>query len=230
MNQNMMNMNNGNVFPQQQTIATKKLPLEYILYGCMALAIIGCFLPFATFSESFLNTKATTNYVMYNDELKDGVFIIGMLLAVFFMVFKKKNYKTSIGLLIASTCITIYDFMDIKSVYNEQVADMPSLKEYLHYNYEIGSYMVLIGLIGALITAFMLYKENKNVVQPVVGAAIPQPMMYNQQMQQPGMNNQMVNPNQGAFITQPQPVQAKCQYCGSDRNAGNYCNSCGGQY
>lgn len=216
MNQGPMNGNQISNQPSQP----QKMPLEYILYICLALAVIGCFLPFATFSESLLGTKATTNYIMYDDSLKDGVFIIAIAAAAFFAIFKKKNYKAVLVLLVIGIGITIFDVVDIKTSFDETVSASPYLKEYMSYNYEIGAFVVLISLVVALVITFILNSKNKNI-NPV--PVVPQPVMNNQV----NMNNVMNQPVDNGFIQQP---VIKCQYCGSDKNDGMYCKNCGGKY
>lgn len=223
MNQGMMNPNNGEIFPQNhqlinQSNQSQKFPLEYILYICLGIAVIGCFLPFATFSESIYGTKATTNYIVYENNYKDGIFIILIAASIFFAVFKKKNYISPLILSIIGIAITIFDMIDVKNSYERSIVNT-YLKDYVSYNYGIGAYIVLIALIGALIVSLMLYKNNKSIIRNTP-SVVPQPAM--------NVQNNIAQPIGNQFV---QPIQiAKCQYCGSVKNEGEYCKNCGSKY
>jgi hypothetical protein len=185
---------------------------EYILYAFMALAVVGCFLPFLSMSAYGL--KESMNYVYYNDKLKDGVYVIALLIVAFAGIIKKKNYKGAIAWIGIALGILALDFFDIQG-------QMDELTYYglVDVSYGIGFYLVAIGLIGSIVMAFIVNKNASTVVAPMSNVnvtvnPVPQPMP------------QPVAPQ--ATVAPQQPL--KCQYCGRPRNEGMFCKSCGGKY
>lgn len=210
-----MNQTYNNV-PASNTAIKAGNNQQYILYAFMALAVVGCFLPFVTMSAYGL--EESINYVYANDELKDGAYVIALLIAAFAGIIKKKNYKGAIACTGIALGILALDFFDIQG-------KMDELTYYglVEVNYGIGFYLIAVGLIGALVMEFIINKNASNVVAPMsnvnvtVTNAVPQPMP------------QPINP-----MAQPvQPVvqqQLTCPYCGGPRNEGMFCKSCGGKY
>ena len=190
---------------------------EFILYGFMILAVVGCFLPFLT--ASAFGYSESINYVYAADSVKDGVYVIGLLIGAFFAL-RKKNYKSAIICIGLSLGVLAYDFIDIQS-------SMDELTGYglIEVNYGIGFYIVAVGLVGALVMAIMISKKapavaptNVNVTVSTNGQPIPQPM-----------NNGVMNTAQQVQQAVPQQPMT-CQYCGNVRNEGMFCKSCGGRY
>lgn len=225
MNQGMINENNENMFPQSvQPVEPQKMPLEYIIYGCIALVVIGCFLPFATLK--LLGVSSTTNFVYGNDELLQGAYVVGLTLISFVTVFKQKNYKAVPILLSIALFITIYNYFDVKRTFNEQLKLYPLLT----CDFEIGFYMVMLGLIAGIIVSILLLKNSKGVTTTTQNG-IPQPTINQNVNMNNAMNPMMgMNQNQGFVQQSQQSVTNNCKYCGALKNDGNFCNSCGSQY
>jgi hypothetical protein len=204
---------NNNVIPSNSPIVPNRFPLEYILYICLAVTVVGCFLPFATIEA--LGVSSTTNFV-YKEELLQGIYVVGLAIGAFIAVFKNKKYIVSLGMLIGAFLLTMSNYMDVKNAFEENLVKYPSLKGFASYSYGIGFYIIVLSLLVAIVLSAILYMKNKKSepIQP-----IPQPMINNQMYMNNVMNNQ--------FQAQ-QPV--KCHYCGSTKNSGDYCKNCGGKY
>lgn len=189
----------------------------YLLYASIVLAAIACFLPYLTVSA--FGYSESTNYIYYDGSIKDGVYVIVGLIAAFFSVNKKK-YKGAIAGIAVGIGIWIFDFIDIQSNMNEL-----SSGGLVDVSYGIGFYLTIVGLVCALITSIMLSKQMPSTTSvpvniSVSGIPMPQPMS----------NSTMINNQYNQQSISPQPVIGHCQYCGSLRNEGLYCKSCGGRY
>ena len=201
-----MNQNYNNI-PVANTAIKAEDSRKYILYIFIALAIIGCFLPFVTASAYGL--EESINYVYAEGSVKDGVYVIALLAMALFQIISKMNYKTARVFIGIALGILAFDFFDIQS-------NMSELTYYglVEVNYDIGFYLIAAGLVGALVMTFVI-KNNSVPVSPannvVVNNVMPQPMP--QPMVQPQMQ-----------------VPTACKYCGSPRNEGMFCKYCGGKY
>ena len=72
---------------KKRSFATDKMSL--IGYAICILMVAFCFLPFATISGN--GYKTSTNYIYYDGNIKDGIFIvIGMVIFILCIVFNKK--------------------------------------------------------------------------------------------------------------------------------------------
>lgn len=128
--------------------------LKYAFYGSLVVIIIGCFFTY------FTAMGISMNYVSYNGNLKDGVFVIGLSVAAAICLFKDKNIPALICQLLA-TVLFVYDFIDT----NNKIKDINSTLALFgtEAKFGIGFYIVLIGLIVSLVTLILKIKNgNKN--------------------------------------------------------------------
>lgn len=127
--------------------------LKYAFYICLGIIIVGCFLPYVT----ILNVS--TNYVFYDGNVKDGIFII--ILGILALIFISKN--KFLGTLISqfiSVGIFFLDYIDYKSKINNLGTYISSFSKF-----GVGFYIVLIGLIFSLVISIMLViNRRKNKV------------------------------------------------------------------
>lgn len=205
-----MNQNYNNI-PIVSTPVKTGNNYRYILYVFMLLTIVGCFLPFLTSSAYGLNESI--NYVFAGDKVKDGVYVIGLIVASFFSL-RKNNYKGTIVGIGLSLGILALDYFDTQSKMDEL-----TYHGLVDVNYGIGFYIVAIGLIGALVMAIMLNKKFCKAPELKTSTA-----------------NVSVNNSVPQNITQTVMAQSvtqhplTCHYCGGPRNVGNFCKFCGGKY
>ncbi len=211
---NQVNMMSGSPMPAQKQefkleIPQKDKSLFIAFLACIAIVAVGCFLPFVTQKSS----NFSMNYISYDGNIKDGVYILVMCAVGVFSLFKGKHIVTMIlqGISIVIFAIDTFDMLDIMKELNKYAS---ILGDSYKANFGMGFYLVLIGLAGSLITVFLLWKKNKGNV------AVQTPIAAVSTMPQPTI------PQQPA---QPQPVvQNNCPYCGSPKTPGSsFCGNCG---
>ena len=218
---------NYNVVNSVSTVKTGS-NINFIIFACMAVAIIGCFLPFLT--VSFMGITESINYVYQDGKLLDGVYVIALLIIGGFTIVKG-NYKGALGCIAIAIALFVYDVIDVQEVFEETRIYGDDVCKY-----GAGFYMIAVGLVGSLISSFIGNKNNKSVASNVTTVVTPvsgyvQPNGY---INQPQPNN-FVNPTptvNNTFVNNQQQFQtvASCPYCGSPRNEGAFCKSCGGKY
>lgn len=211
MNQNFNYSNLSNpvsVTPVAPT-TTNSNTMKLGMYILMAVAIVGCFLPYL--SVDAFGIKDSINYIYEEGEVLDGIYLVIMVVLAFSQTLKG-NYKKAIPFLGIALGIFVYDWVDIQSSIN----DLGLYKEYVSYG--IGFWMIIIGTAGALILCCLLNKANPSVANVNPGSTVTNVTNVYQQPQP--------MPNQYAA---PQPL-ANCSYCGSPKNEGLFCKSCGGKY
>lgn len=222
MNQNYnygaMNVNPTPVQAVPATNTQASDPKKMIFYILLAIAAVGCFLPFLTIS--FLGEEVLSmNYVYYEGNPKDGIYIIILMIAAL-STSLKKGFKPTIAFMGIAVAVLAYDFIDIQST----MGDLTYSGLY-EVSYGIGFYLVTVGLVGALILSIMLSKSDPATSINSV-SAVTNVNVY----QQPTMpQNQYMNP-QPNYGQPMQQAPAVCSYCGSPRNEGMFCKSCGGKY
>lgn len=218
MNQNQMNMM-GNGYPMPtQNIPNKGFrfpengkPIFIAFLVFVALIVVGCFLPYAVCKGADISV----NYVYGAEQMKDGVFVLGFLIASVLLAFNAK-YIGSVIFQVLSLGIFAIDWVNSISLFNEYEEKYGFLGDAYKYKFGIGFYILLIALLGALITSISVFIKNKKS-KPVANA-MPVPPMQPQAVPQP-----MQQP------VQPQmPVNNNCPYCGSPRVEGSaFCQNCG---
>ena len=232
-----MNQNyNYGVQPVQPVTPTQPTDGKKIaFYILLAVAVVGCFLPYLTISG--FGESVSMNYVYYEDKILDGVYVIAVIIAAF-STSLKKGFKSAIIFLGIALGIILFDFIDIQS-------EMESLTYggLLDVSYGIGFYLLVVGTIGAFVLSIMLNKNAPvvagtnvtvatNVYQPTQPVQPGQPN-YGQQVPVQPAQTTPVAPVQPMVQPMAQPVPqapVTCAYCGAPRNEGMFCKSCGGKY
>ena len=221
-----MNQNYNSVSPTLPVKTSTNYNL--FIFICMAVVVVGCLFPFL--SVSIFGVTESTNYLYYDGNFKDGIFVIGALIIALIGIFKN-NYKLAMFFILAGIAVFIYDVVDTLNLmkeYDTWIEDAIS--------FGVGAYIVGAGLVGAFISTFLANK-NKPAIAPI-NNVVPTPVagyvQPNGYINQPQPNN-FVNPTptvNNAFVNNQQQFQtvASCPYCGSPRNEGAFCKSCGGKY
>lgn len=216
MNQNQMNMTGNNGYPVQPQAQTSwkfnidfKNPLVIGFLACIAILFIGCFLPYVT-QKGF---DSTANYIWNNGELADGIFVVVCsIVAIIFLAFRK--YIGSIIFQGIGLIIFAIDFFDSFKLIKDYNNVNKIFGDKFKASFGIGFYLILIGVVGALVLAILLFIKNRKSAPTQNMQPITQPMM-----QQP-MNQVPVQPQQ--------PVNNNCPYCGSPKAPGStFCQNCG---
>ncbi len=209
-------MNYGGGYQQPQAAASKlalAIPeqnknLFYGLIACIAVIVIGCFLPYVTYAGESMN------YV-YDEGIKDGIFVIILGVGALFLAFKGK-YIGTLACQGVGAALTIYDWVDTSDKM-KKINELSSLIGTEKMKFGIGFWLVLIGVVGSLVVAFLLWQKTKST-KPAQQPAYPQSTMP----QQPMMNQPMMG--------QP-TVSSTCPYCNAPKNPNlTNCPNCGAKY
>ena len=222
MNQNQMNMGNGYSMPGQNQgnqglkleipQENKKIFIGFLI--CIAVIVIGCFLPYAVQKASDISI----NYISYEGDIKDGVYLIALGIVAIALLFKRK-YLTSLILQGISTVIFVIDWLDMADRMDQVNGYAGLLGDSYKIQYGIGFWLVLVGIVGSLITAFLLWKSNKGNAT----SNMTQPMMDQ------GMNNMNTMNNMNSMNNvNPTVTPTTCPYCGTPKAPNSqFCPNCG---
>ncbi len=225
MNQNQMNMMGNNGYPVQPQAQNKwkfsldfKNPFVIGFIACLAIMLIGCFLPYVT-QKGF---DSSANYIWNDGKFADGIFVVVCSIVAFlFLSFRK--YLGTIIFQVIGMLIFIVDFFDSLDLIKKFNEANKIFGDKFKSSFGIGFYLVLIGLVGTLVLAVLLFIKNRKSapVQPV------QPIQQQPMMQQ-GMPMNQMPVNQVAQPQPAQPVSNTCPYCGSPKAPGStFCQNCG---
>lgn len=205
--------------------------LKYTFYICLGIIVIGCFLPYVT------ALGYSTNYVFYDGNVKDGIFIIGFAILALIFILKDK-YLGALISQCASFGIFLLDFFDYKSKLNSFGTYVSSISKF-----GVGFYIVLVGVILSLVISIILFINKRKI--KVINNIQSQPMnnTMNQVSMQNNVNinqfsngyiqnsNNMINQSQNNTLNQNivQPENNMyCQNCGAIREQNFvFCQNCG---
>ena len=215
------NFNYGNVNSSYSTptpvapTTTNNNTMKLVMYILMAVAVIGCFLPYLSIDA--FGFKDSVNYIYEEGEILDGIYLVAMIVIAFSTTLKG-GYNKAIPFLAIATGIFVYDWIDVQST----IEEMGVYSEYVSYG--IGYWMIIIGTVGSLILCCLLKKAEPSTV--VAGNAVTNVTNVYQQPQP--IQNQYTMPQP---MVQPMPqAPVNCSYCGAAKNEGAFCKSCGGKY
>lgn len=215
MNNQQNMMSNGYPMPAQNQGSLLEVPQQnrmlYIGYiVCAVLIAVGCFLPFVTLKAN----DFSMNYISYEGNIKDGVFVIALAIAATFCLIKRKTLVSGIlhGVGIVFFTIDAFDLIDRIKEGNQYTA---ILGESYKMKLGIGFYLVLVALVLGAGLIILLLVKSKNKEQTAIPVPVP---------------NQPIQPM--ASPVQPQaPVQEYCPYCRSQKKPGaTFCNNCGSKF
>ncbi len=194
-------------------VAPENRNLLYGFLGCLVVIVIGCFFPYAVQKA----TDISMNYISYDGDIKDGVFIIGLSIVAAVMAIKNKAIVSLIMQGIGGA-IFIVDWLDTTDKMKELNEYAGILGDNWKLSWGIGFYIVLIGLVGSIVTAFLLWKKTKGGAKaPTVPFPQGTPAVMNQPMNQP------MNP-----APMPVPPTPTCPYCGTTvTSSTGFCPNCG---
>lgn len=176
------------------------------IVGAIVL-LISSFLDFFTVSiiyEGKSIYELAVNYFISNNEMKDGVYICGLAVAILIMIFKKKEFKALIMTLISGGVI-LMDFMDVQ----EKVAELESQYQTLanatiKVTYGPAFSLGIVGVVILGVYFFLHYKNVKGSKAVLNSSNYPNSNFANQQPQNmnqmptsyPNMNQNMNYNNQ----------------------------------
>ena len=141
---------------KKRSFATDKMSL--IGYAICILMVAFCFLPFATISGN--GYKTSTNYIYYDGNIKDGIFIvIGMVIFILCIVFNKK-LKYFIPDYVVMLGVFIYDLVDVNKSIQEYNSNFNILD--IEMKLDLGVYFLIIGFIALAVYLFLKFKNNNN--------------------------------------------------------------------
>ncbi len=115
MNQNQQYGMSGSPMPTQNPGLKLEIPQQdknlYIGYlASVVLLVIGCFMPFVAMKAGNLSM----NYISYDGDLKDGVYVIGLLVVAAFCLIKNKHLVSA---LLHGIGVAIFAYVLVKNPY-----------------------------------------------------------------------------------------------------------------
>lgn len=176
------------------------------IIGAVVL-LISCFLDFFTVSivyEGKSIYELAVNYFISNNEMKDGVYICGLAIAILIMIFKKKEFKALIMTLISGGII-LMDYMDVQ----EKLAELEQQYQTfttatIKVTYGPAFYLGIVGVVILGVYFFLHYKNVNGGKAVLTSSNYPNSSFANQQTQNmnqmptsyPDMNQNMNYNNQ----------------------------------
>lgn len=219
MNQNQQyGMSNGYPMPAQKKGFKLEIPQEnknlyYAFIASVVAIIVGCFLPL------YKVAGETINYVYNKGDLADGIFLIILGIgAVVILLWKQKPIISLICQAI-SALLVFNMWSDIKKIFDSYNAYAGILGSAYKATYEIGFWIVVLGIALSIGLLIMILVKSKNssavatqpMAQPTNTPVMPQPVIPQQQ------------PNV--------PAQQYCPYCRSPKTEGSpFCSNCGAKF